>query len=185
MAALLSSIAFLVGTFVSGKALISKSEIEQVFLTREKKIKMYYYTLLVLSGLIAFLIGDLYILWHIFINDKTVETVNWNFAIALTLVVFICCLVTLGTLAKLIQTFFIKEHYKYKVQLINIGEVYIIGMMNEEICICSANPNAEFVREDLESILIKLDDLIHKPLTREKIEIPQKTTWQKIIQLNH
>lgn len=153
--ALISIVAFIIGIIVSGKALLSKSELEQVFLTHEQKIKMYFYKLFGLSGLIAFLVSDLYILWSITINKKTAEMVNWSFAFALALVIFICCLISLGTIEKVVQNFFIKHHFKYKVTLNNFGEVYILRMMNQEICICSKDPNAVFVRNDVESVLVK------------------------------
>lgn len=54
-------------------------------------------------------------------------------------------------------------------------------MMNEEICICSKDPNADFLKNDVESILVKLDDLIHKPLIKEKHEIPKKSFWQRLL----
>lgn len=180
--ALISIVTFVVGITVSGKALLSKSELEQVFLTHEQKIKMYYYKLFGLSGLIAFLVSDLYILWSISINKKTAVTANWSFAFALSLVIFICCLISLGTIEKIVQHFFIKHHYKYKVTLNNFGEVYILRMMNQEICICSKDPNADLVRNNVESVLVKVDDLILMPLTKERLQRPSKSFWQKLLE---
>lgn len=182
ISALISLVTFLIGIIVSGKALLSKSELEQVFLTHEQKIKMYYYKLFGLSGLIAFLVGDLYILWSLTLNKETAETVNWSFAFALAFVIFFCGLISLGTIEKIVQNFFIKHHFKYKVSLENLGDVYILKMMNEGICICSKEPNADFVGNDVESVLVKLDDLIKKPFIKEKIEKPYTSFWQKMLQ---
>jgi hypothetical protein len=178
---LISIITVIIGLSVSGKALLSKSELEQVFLTHEQKIKLYYYKLFGLSGLIALLVGDIYILWSLTIDDKTLETSNWSFAFALSFVIFISCMISLGTLVRVIRNFFIKHHLKYKVNVTNIGEVYILRMMNKEVCICSKDPNADFMRNDVETILVKLDDLIQKPFMKEKLEVPKTTFWQRIL----
>ena len=181
VSALISVVTLLIGLVVSGNALLSKSELEQVFLTHEKKIKMYYYKLLGMSGLIAFLVSDFYILWSVSIDKKTAETANWSFAFALLFVILICCLISLGTIEKVFHNFLIKHHYKYKVNLNDFGEVYILRMMNEEICICSKDSNADFVDQDVESLLVKLDDLIQRPLIKERIQKPNKSFWQKMI----
>lgn len=133
--------------------------------------------------MISFLVGDLYILFSITIKKQTIETADWSFAIALALIIFICCLVTLGTVERIIQNFSIKYHYKFKVKLdTESEEVYILRMMNDEICICSKNPNSDLVKNDSESIFVKLDDLINKPLIKEKIEKPKLTFIQKIFE---
>ncbi|WP_316572059.1 hypothetical protein [Neobacillus sp. YIM B06451] len=170
----------IVTAIISWKALLSKSDLEQVFLTHEQKIKLYYLKLISLSGLIAFLFGDLYILWSLTFKGKTAATADWNFAIALGFVVFICCLITLGAIEKVIQNLVLKSHTKYKVTLENIGEVYILKMMNEQLCICSKNPNADFYRNDIESILVRLEDLIQKPLIRVEIEVPKRPVLKKL-----
>jgi hypothetical protein len=180
--AFISTITVVIGLFVSGKAMLSKSELEQVFLTHEQKIKMYYYKLFGLSSLIAIFGGYLYLLWNLTINKNTTETVNWGFVIGLSFVVFICCLISLGTVIQIFQNIIIKHHYKYKVSLDNIGDVYILRMMDKDICICSKDPNADFLTNNVESILIKLDDLIQKPLIKEKLEIPKMSFWQKIME---
>lgn len=154
---------------------------EQVFLTHEQKIKLYYIKLISLSGLIAFLVADLYILWSLTFKGKTAETANWTFAIALSFVVFICCLISLGTIEKVIQNLLMKSHYKYKVTLDKIGEVYILKMMNEQLCICSKDPNADLYRNDMESILVRLEDLIQQPLIREEIQVPGRPIWKKLL----
>ncbi|MEH7544923.1 hypothetical protein [Neobacillus vireti] len=102
---ILTIVTAIIGAFVNGKALLSKSELEQVFLTHEQKIKFYYTKLFGLSTLIGLLVGDLYILWDLTINKKTAATANWNFAIALSFVIFICGLFTLGAIEKIIRIF--------------------------------------------------------------------------------
>jgi hypothetical protein len=176
----ISTITLLAGLIVSGKALISKSEIEQVFLTNEQKIKMYYYKLFSLSGLIALMIGDLLIVWEVTIHKKTASTANWGLAIAVSFIVFIFCLIFLGAVIRVIYNFFIKHYYIYKVRLNEIGDLYILRMMNEEICICSKELIENIDDRNIgQFILVNLSDIIQKPLIKERHLIPQRNIWQK------
>ncbi|MED1471783.1 hypothetical protein [Bacillus salipaludis] len=181
--AIISTLTVVIGLIISGRALISKTELEKLFFTNEQKIKMYYYKLVGLSGLISILVGDLYILWNITFGTKTGEKANWGFAIALTFVIFICCLISLGNLERVVQNFFIKSHIKFKVNLENIGDVYVLRMLKEDICICSKDPNADYNKNDLESgyILVKLDDLINKSFIKEKHEKSNMSIWEKLL----
>jgi hypothetical protein len=179
--AAITAITFLMGIFINGKALLTTSDLEQVFLTREQKIKMYYYQLFVLSILIAVFGGYIYLVWKWKVDGISVVSTNWSFAIALTIVIFICSYFTIGTILKLIHNFFIKEHYKYKVKLDKVGEVYILKMMSQDICICSKNPNANFLRDDKENILVKVDDIIRIPLIKTKHTKPSMSLWKKLL----
>ncbi|WP_335571810.1 hypothetical protein [Neobacillus vireti] len=53
--------------------------------------------------------------------------------------------------------------------------------MNEQLCICSKDPNADFIQHNVESILVKVEDLIEKPFIREKHEIPKRPFWKKVL----
>lgn len=177
----ISTITLLVGLIVSGKALISKSEIEQVFLTNEQKIKMYYYKLFSLSGLIALFIGDLLIVWEVTIHKKTASGANWGLTAAVSSIVFIFCLLFLGTVIRITYNMFVKHYYMYRVRLNEVGDVYILRMMNEEICICSREPIENIDDRNIgQFILINLSDIIQKPLIKERHLIPQRSIWQKL-----
>lgn len=179
----ISIITIIFGLILGGNALNLKSDVERVFLTHEQKLKMYYYNLFVLSGIIAFIGATIYITWKLYIEKEKaiLEMNNWNSAIALAIIIFICCLFSLGTLIRLIQNFFIKYQFKYKTNLSDIGEVYILGMMNKEVCICSKDPNANWNMSNSTSFLINLDSVMRQPLIKEKIPKPQKSTIQKLI----
>ena len=42
-------------------------------------------------------------------------------------------MIFLGFAVRMVDNFFIKNHYKYKVSIPEIGEVYILSMLNEDI----------------------------------------------------
>lgn len=179
--ALISIITVLIGLFISGKALLSKTGLEQVFFTHEQKIKTYLLKLIGVSLLTAFLVGDLYVLWNLTFRNN-IETTNWNYAFGLSIIVFIFSIIFYRSIDKIIKTFFKKHHFKFKVNLEKIGEVYIVRMMNKEICICSKDPNAEILKNE-DFILVKLEDLIQTPFIKEKIATPKISIWEKIFDL--
>lgn len=179
----ISIVTIIFGLILRGNALNSKSDLEKVFLTHEQKLKMYYYNLFVLSGIIAFIGTIIYIAWKVYIKKgKTMLEMNdWGSAIALAIIIFVCCLFSLGSIIKLIENFFLKHHFKYKVNLTNVGEVYILGMMNPDVCICSKDPNANWEMSNEASFLINLDSVMQQPLIKVKIFKPQQSFIQKLI----
>lgn len=179
--AILTLATVLISLIVSGKALLSKTEIEQVFLTNEQKIKRYYFRLIVFSVSVAVFIGDVYFLWSIFFGDKTTQTVDWGLVFSITLIIFIICLAITGTIERLIQNFCIKHDFIFKVTFtdVNIGEVYILKMLNAEICICSKNANAN-LSDTGELFLVKLDDLMKLSLSKEQVQKTEQSTIQKL-----
>lgn len=179
----ISIVTIIFGLILRGNALNSKSELEKVFLTHEQKLKMYYYNLFVLSGIIAFIGATIYIVWKVYIEKGTtiLKMNDWSSAIALAIIIFICCLFSLGSILRLIQKIFFKHHFKYKVNLIDIGEVYILGMMNQEVCICSQDPNANWEMSNRASFLINLDNVMQQPLIKVRILKPQQSFIQKLI----
>jgi len=175
-------VTIILGVIFGGNALNSKTELERVFITHEQRLKIYYYNLFLLSGIIAFFVSLIYITWKTNLSDnKILETSDWSFSIVLGIFIFICCLISLGTIIRLINNIFIKHHYKYMINLKDIGEVYILSMMNPEVCICSKDPNTDLEMGDKASYLIKLDTVMQNPLTKKKILKPQRNLFQKLI----
>ncbi len=179
----ISIVTIIFGLILRGNALNSKSDLEKVFLTHEQKLKMYYYNLFVLSGLMAFIGTMIYIVWKVYIKKGTtiLEMNDWSSAIALAIIIFVCCLFSLGSILRLIEKVFIKHHFKYKVNLTNVGEVYILGMMNPDVCICSKDPNTNWEMSTEASFLIKLDTVMQQPLIKMRILKPQQSFLQKLI----
>lgn len=144
---------------------------------------MYYYNLFVLSGLMAFIGTIINISWNVYIKKGTtiLEMNDWSSTIAFAIIIFVCCLFSLGSVLRLIEKVFIKHHFKYKVNLTNVGEVYILGMMNSDVCICSKDPNANWEMSNEASFLINLDSVMQQPLIKVKILKPQQSFIQKLI----
>lgn len=171
------------GLLVSIKALVSKSDLEQIFLTHEKILKMKFYRLIGLSAAIAILLPDIYFIWCLIYQGKTFQTVNWNFIIGLVFLIFLFSLMCLSILKSIIIGIFARYHYMYKVNIDDIGDVYILKMLNQSVCICSKDPNSNIKQDDSESYLIGLDLLMKKPLIKIKIQRPQNSI-QKLIKYN-
>jgi hypothetical protein len=172
-----------IGLLVSFRVLISKSDLERVFLSPEQTTLMNFFRLIGISASIGILVADIYYVWFSFYEGKTTETIEWNFIAALGLVVFVLCLCFLDVFKKILFVFFARYHYKYKVNIENLGEVYIHKMMNAEVCICSKDPNSDIKKDDSESLLIRLEDLMKKPIIKIKVQRPQ-TVIQKLFKYN-
>ena len=171
------------GLLVSIKTLISKSDLEQVFLTPEQIVKMKFYRTVGFSASFGVLIADAYFIWCLILEGQTYRTVDWNIVFALALFSFILCLMFISIFQPLYLWIFSRYHYKYKIYIEGIGDIYILKMMNQDVCICSKDPNADFKQGDSDSFLLKLDDLMKKPLIKLRIQRPQSYI-QKLIKYN-
>jgi len=174
---IITIVGILLGGVVSWHALNSTSDLEQVFLTREQKIKLYILNLIVLSGIISILSTIFYILWNGMFKEKLEMDAVFLFGMA----IFIICLISLGAIFRWIHNFAIKHQYKYKVNLPGVGEVYILSMMNSEVCVCSEVPYENNEIGDSNSFLIKLETLMDNPLIKEKFLKPKRSILQKLI----
>jgi hypothetical protein len=171
------------GVVVSFKALVSKSDFEQVFLTHEQVIKIKLYRLIGLSASLGILLADVYFIWTLIFKGKTFETTEWNYIIGLAILWFILGLMFIGFLTSILSNIFARYHYKYKVNVPGTGDVYILKMMNQDICICSKDPNSEIKQDDSESYLFSIEDIKCKPINKVKIQKPQSYI-QKLIKYN-
>ncbi|MGE7219243.1 hypothetical protein ACQKJC_22430 [Priestia koreensis] len=171
------------GLIISIKALVSKSDLEQVFLTQEQVIKLKFYRLIGLSASLGIVIADLYFLWLLIFKGKTFNTVDWSKIITISIIWSILGFLFFSVLSSILISIFTKYHYKYKVNLEGTGDLYILKMMNPDVCICSKDPNSEFTQDDIESYLLSIENLRHKPIIRMKFQRPQNS-FQKLIRYN-
>lgn len=170
------------GIILAGSALNSRSDLERVFFTHEQKTKAYFYNLLILSGLFSFSITFFTLLLERFITkNKGISDESLTLAVYSWIGLFIFFMIFLGFVVSMVDNLFIKHHYKYKVSIPELGEVYILSMLNEEICICSTDANINFKTSDQESFLIEKNTLIKNPLVKEKIQKPEKSFLRKLI----
>ena len=180
LTALITFILFIFGIAIKGKTLLSISDLEHLFLTNENKFKVYYLNLIYLSILVTFLLLDVYLIYRKNFTTQTFKNINWDFFVSYGIILFICILLTIGPILKRIGNF-LKFHYMYKVSIEGIGDLYIHKMMNDQICICTKDPNDNINMANSMTYLIKIEDLIQKPLIKEKILKPQSPLWKKFI----
>lgn len=167
---------------VSGQAMASKSFFEQTFLTEEQKIKLRNLNLLFLSILLGSFASYIGFVWQFSVKGQSFNQIHWEPLGVWWVFWFLCSLVFLYPLLRLIDSFFIKFHYKYKIELETIGPVYIVKMLNPETCICSKDPNVKFSEENEEFYLVKMEALTQQKLLKEKIQKPKRSVWKRIIE---
>jgi hypothetical protein len=171
------------GALIPVNALNSKSNLGKTFFTDEQKIKVRYFNTVILSFIMAFAFSYFYLV----INSNTsghlqIGTSEITSAIVWGIWVFLIFLMVTSPLLKWIDNFFIKNHLKYKVILSEDKAFYIIRMHDKDTCICSKNPNAEFVYQG-EYMLISMQEILGKRLVEEKVPKPPRSTWSKIFNL--
>lgn len=172
----------IISSFIGINVLNEKSEIGQVFLTDEQKTKVYFYNLFMLSLILGTLSALIYLMIHLDMsNDKSVfNSEELSLAVALAIGVFLFCIISLGRLAKLVNNFFVKYHYKFKVNLPGIGDAYILRMLNTEVCICSKNPSSEFKVSSKKYYLVSVNSIMERPLSKIKLRKPKQSVFQKL-----
>lgn len=169
--------------------LSSKTEVGRAFFTDEQKAKVYYFNLVIFSFIISIMFLSLFISYQD-LNHNGEATTNPEIltqGISISLLIFIILLFILGRVAKWFQNYRIKYHYKYKVDIPDIGTVYIIRMLNKDVCICSEDPNFEYreskdKRRKKNTFLIPFDEILKQPLIKEKITKVKQTNFEKFFE---
>lgn len=171
------------GLTINLNSLNSKTDIGEVLLTDEQKLKVYYYRKFMLSLILAFEAFCIFTFVALLLDAGQTELTSKiiGSALATAFGVFLLCLASLDKLAQLYQNFFIKDHYKFRVTLSGIGDVFIIRMLNAETCICSKDPNAGFKENSKRIYLIPIQDIMREPLLKTKHPKLPKTLKQKIL----
>ena len=100
-------------------------------------------------------------------------------AVAIAIGVFLFCFTSLGRSAKLVNNFFVKYHYKFKVNLPDVGDAYILRMLNTEVCICSKDPSAEFKVSGKKYYLVSVNSIMQRPMSKIKLRKPKQSVLQK------
>ncbi|OAN10138.1 hypothetical protein [Exiguobacterium undae] len=165
---------------IPGISLVSKTKFESTFLTTEQILKRHFFIVFVAALYLSFLLSFFYVLVSYFIRDLSYESINWSTVIIIAVSTFLLSFVFSICYAKPISNFIIKEKSVYKVRLENLGELYIIKMLDHETCICSYDPNANLNSPGTQIYLVKVDDLIKLPLSKEIITLPSRSFYKKL-----
>lgn len=170
------------GLIFAGHVLLSKSSFEQVFMTPEQISKQRIYAVLGGTLYFTFLVPALYIGWTNIINTKEIDLINWDTVKIIAVNTFIISLVFLGGIIKVIRNFVAKTDIKYKVVTKDLGELFLIKMLDKDICICSKSAQIDLNNTTEEIYLIKIDDFTKLPLIREEVAIQNRSIYQKIFE---
>lgn len=161
------------------QALLSKSELERVFMTDDQKIKRGYIRLFGISAALGFLVADLYYLWCVTFRGANVGMLNWPMITGMGVTVFALSLILYGPLEKIGRYIFERNHVRYKYEDRELGMIYITKMMNSEVCICCTDSTGDLNQNSTGTYLIKLDDIMKEQLIRE--EVPKaKNIFRKL-----
>lgn len=172
------------GALISFNVLHEKSDVGQVFFTDEQRTKVYLYRLFMLS---FFLFVESFAIFIVIAvlrgnNKAATDPTTLGTALALGIGVFLLSIFSLGRIIKWYQNIFVKRHFKFRHTLPNGEYVYIIQMLNSEICICSKDPNAGFKENSKKTFLVPLQNMMEKPLIKISFPKPKLTWKQKIFE---
>lgn len=170
------------GALISLNVLHEKSDVGQVFFTDEQRVKVYFYRLFMLSFILFIESFLIFIIVAILSgnNQAATDPETLGTALALGIGVFLLSILSLGRIIKWYQNIFIKRHYKFRITLPSGEYVYIIRMLNSEICICSKDPDAGFKENTKKTFLVPVQNITEKPLVKISFPKPKQTWIQKI-----
>ncbi|KAB2329431.1 hypothetical protein [Bacillus mesophilum] len=161
------------GALMGVNTLNAKTSIGRSLMTDEQRIKVKYYNYIQISILLAttatFIMAS-----HTLPND--ISTFIGVFLINLALF-----LLAVPVIIMWIVNFCFKSHYKYKFHHDDLGDLYIIRMLDQETCICSTDANLMYTEDPNEYYLIPLEKVKDKKLIQEKITKPNRKFWQNLM----
>lgn len=170
----------IVGIGFAGFSLLSKTAFEEIFMTTEQKIKQRLFALLAAVLYFTVLVPFLYVAWGTGVNDLEFAAVNWERTTGIAVYSMIISAFIFGIGVKRVGNFITKEKIIYKVDIPDLGEVYLIKMLDREICICSKDAHLNLNDPSEETFLVKMDDLMKLPLLKESIPVPTRNVYQKL-----
>lgn len=176
------TVAILLCTLVfSGIVLLSKTTFESMFMTSEQILKKRLFDIFGITIYFSLLIPFFYVMWKFIVFDLSFSSIDWSTCVLIGISTFLITFIFLLFYAKPLRNFIVKEKIVYKVKIEDLGELYIIKMLDKETCICSFNAHTNL--DDLKDqiYLIKIDNLIKTPITRESITIPVQSFYKKLL----
>lgn len=178
--AIIALIVSLSAGIIPGISLISKTKFESTFMTTEQILKKRFLIILSAALYLGFLLSFFYVLVSYFIKGLSYDSIKWSIAISIAIITFIVSFVFSIFYAKPISNFVIKEKAMYNVCLEGLGKLYIIKMLDHETCICSYDAHTNLNNLGTQIYLVKMEDLIKLPLSKEIVTIPSRSFYKKL-----
>ncbi|WP_214770844.1 hypothetical protein [Exiguobacterium sp. s133] len=178
--AIIALIISLPAVIISGISLLSKTNFESIFLTHDQLLKKRYLSMGEAAFYIAYLATIIYILWMIFVTKLNYESIDKTNTIVIALILFFTFWVLLILYSKLLTNLLVNNKTMYKVSIEGLGDVYILKMLNHETCICSKDAHANLDDLNHQIHLVRIEDLIKLPITKEVVTLPSQSFYQKL-----
>lgn len=180
ISAIIALILSLSAGIIPGISLVSKTNFESTFMTTEQLLKKRFLIILSVALYLAFLIAFFYLLVSYYIKGLSFESLNWPFTVIIAISTFMFTSIFLIFSVKPISNFITKEKAMYKVCIEDLGELYIIKMLDPETCICSYDAHTNLNDLSLKIFLVKIEDLIKLPLEKEIVPVPSRSFYKKL-----
>lgn len=178
--AIIALLISLPAVIISGISLLSKTNFESVFLTHDQLIKKRYLSMGELAFYITYLVTFVYILWMVFVTKLNYESIDKTKTIVIAMSVFFSARILLILYSKFLTNLLVKNKTMYKVSIEGLGDVYILKMLNPETCICSKDAHANLNNLKHQIHLVRIDDLIKLPITKEIVSLPSTGFYTKL-----
>lgn len=178
--AIIAIIISLPAVIISGISLFSKTNFESVFLTHDQLIKKRYLSMGELAFYITYLVTLIYILGMVFVSKLNYESIDKAKTIFIALSIFFSAWILLILYNKFLTDLLVKNKTMYKVSIEGLGDVYILKMLNHETCICSKDAHANLNDLNHQIHLIRIEDLIKLPITKEVVTLPSQSFYEKL-----
>lgn len=178
--ALTTAIVSLLTLLLPSMALLSKTSFEINFMTTEQILKKRLFDTLGIILYISFLFPFMYIMWSIYVKNLDFRAIDWVFTLSISIITFLISSVFFTFYTKPIQNILIKNRRMYKVDLDDLGELYIIKMLDHETCICSPDPNIDLDNSNSQIYLVKMENLMKIPILKETVSLPSISIYKKL-----
>jgi len=180
VSAIISFVISLPILIISGISLLSKTDFESAFLTNDQVLKKRYLGMGEIAFFLTYVIILFYTLWMIFVLKVKYELINKVDIAFIAISTFIIIFILLIISSKKLSNFFVKNKTVFKVSIENLGEVYIIKMFDHTTCICSKNAFVNLNDSNQQLYLVRIEDMMKLPITKEIVSIPTRSIYQKL-----
>lgn len=180
VSAIIALIISLPAVIISGMSLLSKTNFESIFLTHDQLLKKRYLSMGELAFSITYLATLIYVLWIVFVFKLNYESIDKTKIILIAMSIFFISWILLILCSNFLTNLLVKNKTMYKVSIEGLGDVYILKMLNHETCICSKDAHANLNNLNHQIHLIRIEDLIKLPITKEVVTLPSRSFYQKL-----
>ncbi|WP_047392529.1 hypothetical protein [Exiguobacterium sp. s168] len=180
LSAIIALIISLPAVIISGISLLSKTNFESIFLTHDQLLKKRYLSMGEMAFYITYIVTFIYILWMVFVSKSNYGSIDKTNTFLIAMSIFFSSWILLILYSKFLTNLLVKNKTMYKVSIEGLGYVYILKMLNHETCICSKDAHANLNDLNHQIHLVRIEDLIKLPITKEVVTLPSQSFYKKL-----